>query len=357
MDLLELKAARETYQYVPARLIRAPNDREPDLNWKSLKLVMDIPKGWDSGNQDIRSQYSSIELDEFHYALLKSESEYDLIHGLLSIVFWGFASGTNGRINSKRALRRAEAIIVGRKNALLQPDADIVAHIKKCRQLLNASQIAEALREATQIKFLQMAFASKLLTFMAPNLSTSKQDTENQRRELEASAARSGWLVVRIYEDAGISGAKGRDKRPGLDAMLKAVNRKEFDMVAAWSVDRLGRSLTDLLSILQGLHDKGVDLFLHQQGLDTSTTAGRAMFQMLGVFAEFERGIIRERVNSGLARAKAKGTKLGRPAISLELERKAQRALRKGTGILKVAKLVGLGTGTVHRIKREMEAG
>jgi DNA invertase Pin-like site-specific DNA recombinase len=187
-------------------------------------------------------------------------------------------------------------------------------------------------------------------------VSTSKQDTENQRRELEAAAERSGWLVVRVYEDAGISGAKGRDKRPGLDAMLKAVNRKEFDMVAAWSVDRLGRSLTDLLSILQGLHDKGVDLFLHQQGLDTSTTAGRAMFQMLGVFAEFERGIIRERVNSGLARARAKGTKLGRPTIAFDLERKAQRALRKGTGILKVAKLVGLGTGTVHRIKREMEA-
>ena len=112
-------------------------------------------------------------------------------------------------------------------------------------------------------------------------VSTSKQETGNQRRELEAVAKRSGWQVVRVFEDAGISGAKGRDQRPGLDAMMKAVNAKEFDMVAAWSVDRLGRSLTDLLSILQGLHDKGVDLFLHQQGLDTSTTAGKAMFQML----------------------------------------------------------------------------
>jgi DNA invertase Pin-like site-specific DNA recombinase len=120
-------------------------------------------------------------------------------------------------------------------------------------------------------------------------VSTAKQDTDNQRRELEVVAERSGWEVVRIYEDAGISGAKGRDKRPGLDSMMKAVNSKRFDMVAAWSVDRLGRSLTDLLGILQGLHDKGVDLFLHQQGIDTSTTAGRAMFQMLGVFAEFER--------------------------------------------------------------------
>src|SRR5258705_2025585 len=143
-------------------------------------------------------------------------------------------------------------------------------------------------------------------------VSTARQDTDNQRRELMAVAARSGWDVIKIYEDAGISGAKGRDKRPGLDAMLKAVNAREFDMVAAWSVDRLGRSLTDLLSILQGLHDKGTDLFLHQQGLDTSTAAGKAMFQMLGVFAEFERGIIRERGNAGLARARAKGTKVGR---------------------------------------------
>src|SRR5260370_4706700 len=92
-------------------------------------------------------------------------------------------------------------------------------------------------------------------------VSTSKQDTDNQRRELEAVAKRSGWEVVKVYQDAGISGAKGRDKRPGLDDMMKAVNAKEFDMVASWSVDRLGRSLTDLLSILQALHDKGVGLF------------------------------------------------------------------------------------------------
>jgi DNA invertase Pin-like site-specific DNA recombinase len=132
---------------------------------------------------------------------------------------------------------------------------------------------------------------------------------------LSAVADRSGWEIWKVYEDAGISGAKGRDQRPGFDAMMKAVNANEFDMVASWSVDRLGRSLTDLLRILQGLHDKGVDLFLHQQGLDTSTTAGKAMFQMLGVFAEFERGIIREEVNAGLARGRANGTKVGRRRV------------------------------------------
>src|SRR4030081_446994 len=166
-------------------------------------------------------------------------------------------------------------------------------------------------------------------------VSTSKQDTENQRRELEAVAERSGWKVVKIYEDNGISGAKGRAHRPGLDALMKAVNAKEFDMVAACSVDRLGRSLTDLLSILQGLRDKGVDLFLHQQGLDTSTTAGRAMFQMLGVFAEFERGIIRERVNAGLARAREKGTVLGRPSTAPVVEKRIRGLRAKGMGILK----------------------
>jgi len=181
-------------------------------------------------------------------------------------------------------------------------------------------------------------------------VSTSKQDTDNQRRELEAVAARSGWHIERVYEDAGISGAKGRDKRPGLDAMLKAVNAKEFDMVAAWSVDRLGRSLTDLLGILQGLHDKGVDLFLHQQGLDTSTTAGKAMFQMLGVFAEFERGIIRERVNAGLARAKAKGTKLGRRPVKPSVEARIRELKATGMGILKIGRTIGIGTSVVQRV-------
>jgi|ERR1700733_6250323 DNA invertase Pin-like site-specific DNA recombinase len=181
-------------------------------------------------------------------------------------------------------------------------------------------------------------------------VSTSKQETSNQRRELEAVAARSGWQIVKVYQDTGVSGAKGRDQRPGLDAMMKAVNAREFDLVAAWSVDRLGRSLTDLLAILQGLHEKGIDLFLHQQGLDTSTTAGKAMFQMLGVFAEFERGIIRERVNAGLARARANGTKLGRRPVKPTVEARIRQLRAKGDGILKIGKKLGIGTSVVQRV-------
>jgi DNA invertase Pin-like site-specific DNA recombinase len=172
-------------------------------------------------------------------------------------------------------------------------------------------------------------------------VSTSKQDTENQRRELAAVAERSGWQIVKVYEDAGISGSKGRAQRPGLDAMLKAVNAREFDLIAAWSVDRLGRSLTGLLAILQALHDKGVD---------TSTSAGKAMFQMLGVFAEFEREIIRERVNAGLARAKAKGVRLGRRPVKPSVEARIRELRGAGMGILKIGRTLGIGTSVVQRV-------
>jgi DNA invertase Pin-like site-specific DNA recombinase len=187
-------------------------------------------------------------------------------------------------------------------------------------------------------------------------VSTSEQTTANQRRELMAVAERHGWNVTDVFEDAGISGAKGRDQRPDYDRLMKAVARREIDMVAAWSVDRLGRSLTDLLGFLNELHQKGVDLFLHQQGLDTSTSAGRAMFQMLGVFAEFERAMIQERVMAGLQRARAEGKTLGRPRTDAKTEATITKALRSGTGIRKVAKLVGVGVGTVQRVKAAMPA-
>jgi DNA invertase Pin-like site-specific DNA recombinase len=188
-------------------------------------------------------------------------------------------------------------------------------------------------------------------------VSTSEQTTRNQQRELREVAERHGWDVVTVFEDAGVSGAKGRDKRPGFDALMKAVARREIDMVAAWSVDRLGRSLTDLLTFLTDLHAKGVDLFLHQQGLDTSTPSGRAMFQMLGVFAEFERAMIRERVMAGLARARSEGKQLGRRPVEQSKARKVNAALAlraKGMGIRRIAREVGLGVGTVLRL---VEAG
>ena len=131
-------------------------------------------------------------------------------------------------------------------------------------------------------------------------VSTIDQTTANQERELRQVAERAGWEVDKVYKDRGISGSKGRDKRPAFDALHKAAARREIDIVMAWSVDRLGRSLQDLVVFLSEIHAAGVDLFLHQQGLDTTTPAGKALFQMMGVFAEFERSMIQERVRAGL---------------------------------------------------------
>jgi DNA invertase Pin-like site-specific DNA recombinase len=206
-----------------------------------------------------------------------------------------------------------------------------------------------------QIEATPMIKAAKRVALYL-RVSSDDSTVENQRRELEAAAARHGWEIVATFTDEGISGAKGRDTRPGFDKLLKGVARREFDLVAAWAVDRLGRSLQDLIGFLTDLQAKRVDLYLHQQGLDTSTPSGRAMFQMLGVFAEFERAMITARINAGLARAKAQGKVLGRPsAMTPEKNRKARAMLGKGVGILKVAKTLGLGSGTVQKIKAEMQ--
>ena len=181
-------------------------------------------------------------------------------------------------------------------------------------------------------------------------VSTNEQTTENQVRELTEWAKRAGHDVVAVFDDNGISGAKGREYRKEFDKLLRGAVRREFDLVAAWSVDRLGRSLQDLIGFLQELHESGVDLYLHQQALDTTTPSGRAMFQMMGVFAEFERSMISERVKSGLARAKSNGKTLGRPKVSPEREAKILKLRSKGMGILRIGKELGVGTSTVQRV-------
>jgi DNA invertase Pin-like site-specific DNA recombinase len=184
--------------------------------------------------------------------------------------------------------------------------------------------------------------------------STLDQTTENQERELRAAAARLGHEIVEVYSDNGISGSKSRDQRPAFDRLHKDAARRRFDLVMAWSVDRLGRSVQDLVAFLSELHASRVGLYLHQQGLDTTTPSGRAMFQMMGVFAEFERAMIAERVRAGMLRAKATGTKsgkaIGRPAIDpdrCEAIRQAYRA--GGIGLRGVAKRFGVSVATVRR--------
>jgi DNA invertase Pin-like site-specific DNA recombinase len=187
-------------------------------------------------------------------------------------------------------------------------------------------------------------------------VSTTDQTTANQERELREVASRMGCEITRVYKDHGISGAKGRDRRPEFDRLLRDAAQRRFDVVMAWSVDRLGRSLQDLISFLSELHALHIDLFLHQQGLDTATPSGKAMFQMMGVFAEFERAMIAERVRVGLRRAKGEGKRLGRPRIAPELEKRIQTALnergRTGEGVRGIAKRFGVDPSTVQRISR-----
>jgi DNA invertase Pin-like site-specific DNA recombinase len=183
-------------------------------------------------------------------------------------------------------------------------------------------------------------------------VSTVEQDVTNQRCELETVARRHGWRVVAVFSDNGVSGAKGRAERPGLDELMRAVARRDVDMVAAWSVDRLGRSLQGLLEVLMEFRAKEVDLYLHQQGIDTSTPGGKAMYQMLGVFAELERELIRERVLAGMARARSQGKHLGRPRVHADVEAAVRVTLASGTGIVRTARLHGIGVGTVQRIAK-----
>lgn len=187
-------------------------------------------------------------------------------------------------------------------------------------------------------------------------VSTDDQSLENQRVELHAVARRNGWEVVASYEDNGVSGSTGRDKRPGYDALCRAVTRREIDLVAAWSVCRIGRSLTHLVSFLEELQAKGVDLYLHVQGLDTSTPAGRAMFGMLSVFGEFEKSMISERTKAGMARARRAGKRIGRPpkvspakATLIVADRRAGESYRR------IAKRYGVTDTTVIRVIRKAQ--
>jgi DNA invertase Pin-like site-specific DNA recombinase len=199
----------------------------------------------------------------------------------------------------------------------------------------------------------------KRVAFYA-RVSTDGQTVDNQLGELREAAERHGWNVIATFADRGVSGTKGRESRPEFDYLLKAIARRDFDMVAAWNVDRLGRSLQHLIPFLSDLQAKSIDLYLHRQGLDTSTPSGRAMFQMLGVFAEFEAAMIRERVRAGVNRARQKGTRsgrpIGRPKIDAKREAAVRRALASGTGILKVAQTLHVGTGTVARIANELRS-
>ena len=182
-------------------------------------------------------------------------------------------------------------------------------------------------------------------------VSTDDQTTQNQILELKEIAQRKGLTVVSEFTDEGVSGAKGRDKRTGFDNLIKGAIKKDFDTILVWSVDRLGRSLQDLVSFLNEIHSVDCDLYIHQSGVDTSTPAGKMMFQMCGVFAEFERGMIRETVKSGQDRAKSQGKHIGRPSnLNDGLVHSVKYMRDQGVGIRKIARDLKIGVSTVYKV-------
>jgi DNA invertase Pin-like site-specific DNA recombinase len=146
----------------------------------------------------------------------------------------------------------------------------------------------------------------------------------------------------------------GRQDRPGFDALMKTVARREIDVVAAWDASRLSRSLKDLVDFLGELKARRVGLYLHQSGIDTTTPSGQALLQMLGVFSELERGLIVERIRAGLDRARREGKRLGRPPLPEAKIAAIRDHLRAGNGIHKTSRMVGCGVSAVQRVRTEL---
>jgi DNA invertase Pin-like site-specific DNA recombinase len=182
-------------------------------------------------------------------------------------------------------------------------------------------------------------------------VSTDDQNLDNQIQVLTDVARQRGWQIVEIYSDQGISGAKGKDKRPSFGRLCKDANQGKFDMVACWAVDRLSRSLQYLVSFFSEMAAISVGLYIHQQAVDSTTPAGKAMLQMSGVFAEFERAMLMERINAGITRARRAGKVFGRPKVGPQIEAAVRSYRAAGFGINKAARLAGVGVSVVQRIE------
>ena len=182
-------------------------------------------------------------------------------------------------------------------------------------------------------------------------VSTNDQTIDNQLKVLRDIADKRDLEVVREISDEGISGAKGRDERKGFDQLIKGSIKNEWDIILVWDVSRLGRSLKHLVSFLQDIQSANCDLYIHQNGLDTQTSSGRMMFQMIGIFSEFERSMIRERVIAGQQRAKSEGKHIGRKSNLTEGVINAVKQLRaNNVPIKRIAKDMHIGVGTVYKI-------
>lgn len=186
----------------------------------------------------------------------------------------------------------------------------------------------------------------KVAIYTRVSTSGKGQDTEVQARELREYAARREWIIASEYSDNGFSGAK--ERRPALDKLIQDARRRKFDAVLCWKLDRIGRSLKHLVNLLAELEAVNVALVSFSDNLDLSTPQGRLMFQIIGAMAEFERSLTVERVRSGLAHARAKGKKLGRPKVDANVAHIA-RLRDSGASWATVCQETGLSKGTAQR--------
>lgn len=182
-------------------------------------------------------------------------------------------------------------------------------------------------------------------------VSTADQTTQNQRIELLRVAEQRGWNIVEVYEDQAVSGAKARDQRPAFQRMANDAAKGRINMVAAWALDRLGRTSRDVINFISDLPDQGVSLYLHKEQLDTSSAVGKLVLTIMAGVAEMERSRLVERINAGLARAKSQGKRIGRPTtVTTKTEQRIRDLRATGMGILKIGRTVGCGTSTVQRV-------
>jgi DNA invertase Pin-like site-specific DNA recombinase len=182
-------------------------------------------------------------------------------------------------------------------------------------------------------------------------VSTSSQTVDNQIAELREVAARNGWYVITEFADKAISGAKGRDQRPAFDELIRRATRREFDIVLVWAIDWLGRSIQHLVGFMNEIQALGIDLYSHQQALNTATPAGRMVFSVFSALGEYERELIRERIIAGQRRARSQGINIGRPSKMNDAVRTSVMLLReKGMSIREIAKRLEIGVGTVYAV-------
>lgn len=183
-------------------------------------------------------------------------------------------------------------------------------------------------------------------------VSTNAQHTDNQLRRLHEVAALRGWSVVGEYVET-ISGAA--KARPEFDRMMADARRRRFDTIAAIDVSRLGRSLSGLAALFEEVRQIGVDLYLDRESMDTSTPAGRAMLGLASVFAAFERDLIIERTLAGLATARVRGVRLGRPPASDGIMAAIRSLREQGLGINSIARELRCGKSTVQQVADAMK--